>query len=129
MINDMETKRKHFAFDNLEVYKKSLEVAKQVYALVRGFPDDEKFGLTSQLRRAATSICLNIAEGKGRGTDKDFARFLYQARGSALEVIAAMQLAEMFGYVESEDLDDLSEAIHHLTSKLTQFIRALTSTS
>src|SRR5918999_566583 len=73
-------------FKNLLVWQKSHACTLLVYQLTRRFPDDERFGLTSQLRRGVASIPANLAEGCGRGSDQYFARFVQMAMGSAAEV-------------------------------------------
>jgi four helix bundle protein len=73
-------------FRNLEVWKLSHGLTLDVYRTTKQFPDDERFGLTSQLRRGTASIPANLAEGCGRGTDADFGRFVQQAMGSSSEV-------------------------------------------
>lgn len=80
-------------FRELKVWEKSHELTLEIYRMTAGFPKDEQYGLTSQIRRASTSIGLNIAEGCGRGSDADFKRFLYIAFGSACEVDYCNQLA------------------------------------
>ena len=72
-----------FRFEKLDVWQKSVEFADRVYAVTKSFPSDERFGLTSQMRRAAVSISSNIAEGSGGSSDKDFAHFLEIAYGSS----------------------------------------------
>ena len=72
-------------FRNLDVWRKSHELTLQVDTLTQQFPDQERFGLTSQLRRCCASIPANVAEGCGRATDKDFARFVQTALASAME--------------------------------------------
>jgi four helix bundle protein len=116
-----------FAFEDLEVYQLAVDLTAQVYQLTLMFPDAERFGLTSQIRRAATSVTLNIAEGRGRGSDKDFARFLYQARGSLLEVVSGFHLAERLMFTQREHTRSLFTASNQLNSKLTAFIRKLGS--
>lgn len=69
-------------FENLQVWQKGITLVKQVYKVTRNFPKDEQFGLISQIRRAAVSIPVNIAEGKGRYHKKEYIQFLYTARGS-----------------------------------------------
>ena len=81
-----------FNFENLRVYQDALDFSKQVYKVCRRFPKDELFGLTSQLRRAASSIPLNIAEGSGL-TKTEFKNFLRRARGSVCECVTILHLA------------------------------------
>jgi four helix bundle protein len=69
-----------------------------IYRATRSFPEEEKYGLTSQIRRAAVSIASNIAEGKGRASDKELLQFLNHARGSLYEVQPQLAIAERLGY-------------------------------
>ena len=87
------------SFRDLEVWKKSMDFAVHVYKVQRSFPETERFGLSDQLRRAVVSIPSNIAEGRGRGSTKDFVRFLYQAQGSLNEVFTQLELAFRLGLV------------------------------
>jgi len=80
-------------YQQLIVWQKAMLLVSEIYRLTQGFPDNEKFGLTSQLRRAAVSVPSNIAEGSGRGSYKDFCRFLYQARGSLTEIETQLLIA------------------------------------
>ncbi len=88
------------SYKELLVYQKSYEQAVRVYEMVRSFPKEERFGLTSQLRRAATSIPLNIAEGYGKAeTGKGLLRFLSMARGSNAEMEVLLSFSRDFGYI------------------------------
>ena len=80
-----------------------------VYRATRGFPDDEKFGLTSQLRRAAISIASNIVEGAARSSRPEYVRFLEIAYGSAKEVEYQISIAERLGYGQSDTIRALSD--------------------
>ncbi|MDO8515319.1 MAG: four helix bundle protein [bacterium] len=91
-----------FNFENLNVYKKSLEFTQLIYLLTKTWPKEELFALTNQIRRAAVSIALNIAEGTSR-TKKDFRHFLDQSRGSCLEVVACLTIAKGLGYINELD--------------------------
>lgn len=82
-----------FGFEELEVWNLALEIIDGVYAIADKFPPVELYNLTSQMRRAAISISLNIAEGSGRYHKKDFARFIRLAIGSLLEVVAGLKIA------------------------------------
>ena len=89
------------SFRELEVWKKSMEFTEHVYRAVRDFPQEERYGLGDQLRRAVVSIPSNIAEGRGRDTAKDFSHFLTLARGSLNEVSTQLELACRLGYLKS----------------------------
>ncbi len=105
-------------YKNLEVWKKARKLVKDVYVVTRKFPADERFGLTSQFRRAVVSISLNISEGSGRNTNKDFSHFIDIAFGSALEVENLIFL--------SYDLDFISQKVHdELVEKVTEIQRML----
>jgi four helix bundle protein len=84
-----------------------MALAERVYRLSRGFPADERFGLTSQVRRAAVSVPANIAEGYGRGTRAAYAGFLRIARGSLRELETHLLLAQRLGMADAKELDGL----------------------
>lgn len=96
-----------FSFEQLEVYHLAMALIVEVYKLSQAFPAEERFGLTSQMRRAADSVALNITEGEGRNSDKDFLRFLYQSRGSLLETASALQIAENLGFTCAQQTGSL----------------------
>ena len=101
-----------------------MSVAKQVYVVTKYFPADERFGLTSQIQRAAVSIASNIAEGSGRGTNKDFVHFLSIALGSAFEVETQMILSRELGYMEENDeYKSIMEDIRVLQPQLNALIK------
>lgn len=87
------------SYRDLVAWQKAMELVYEIYKLVRKFPADEKYGLVSQLRRAAVSIPSNIAEGKGRHSDMDMCRFFNTARGSLHEVETQLLIAAHLGYV------------------------------
>ena len=87
------------SYRDLIVWKKSVEIVTLIYTLVKTFPDDEKFGLTSQLKRRSVSIASNIAEGYGRKYTKDYIRFLQIARGSLYEMQTQLQIGLNLGFV------------------------------
>ena len=96
-----------------------------VYRATRGFPDDEKFGLTSQLRRAAISIASNIVEGAARSSLAEYMRFLEIAYGSAKEVEYQISIAERLGYGQSDTIHALSDQASETAKVLSGLIRAL----
>ena len=113
-------------FRELLVWQKAHELALEVYRDTKGFPADERFGLTVQLRRAASSVASNIAEGCGRGSDKDFARFLGIAAGSASEVEYQILLTRDLGYLSEEDYRRLNSHVNEVKRILNSFIQSLT---
>ena len=96
-----------------------------VYLATRSFPDDEKFGLTSQLRRAAISIASNIVEGAARSSLPEYVRFLEIAYGSAKEVEYQLSIAERLGYGQSDTIHALSDQASETAKVLHGLIRAL----
>ncbi len=90
-------------FRDLIAWQKVMTLTKVIYTVTMKFPAIEQFGLTSQMRRAAISIPSNIAEGYGRGSQPDFARFLKIARGSLMELQTQVMLAEELGYLPSSN--------------------------
>jgi len=92
-------------FEDLEVWQVSQDLAVFIYTLTKVFPSDEKFGLVSQLRRAASSISANVAEGFGRHSQKDKLHFYAIAYGSTLEVKSFLYLSERLEFIDSEHLD------------------------
>lgn len=89
-------------YKDLEVWKKSRALTAEVYRATERFPKSEMFGITSQMRRAAMSIALNVAEGKGRWTARDQGSFIVNARASAQELEATLYLAEDLNYITAE---------------------------
>lgn len=117
----MDTRR----FRDLQVWQRSMTLARDVYAATEGFPKSELFGLSSQIRRAAVSVPSNIAEGRGRMTDKSFALFLSQARGSLYELQTQIELAGNLGFMERvrgealiAEAAEISSMIHALLATL-----------
>ena len=110
-----------FSFENLKVYRDSLQFAKDVYRLTKKFPRDEVFGLTSQLRRAASSVVLNIAEGSGL-TKSEFKNFLRRARGSTYECIPILEIALDTKYISEEVHRQLYERCNALARSISALI-------
>ena len=93
---------------DLDLWKTSIELVKVVYGVLDGFPRNEEYALSSQIRRAAVSIPSNIAEGCGRGTNKELYRFLDIASGSLAELETQIYIAKELGYIsDSSEVDDL----------------------
>lgn len=111
-------------FEQLHVYHDSLILIDNIYNLVQKWPKEELFGLTDQIKRASTSIALNIAEGSSR-TKKEFRHFLDQARGSGYESVAILQIALKRSYVSNQNYLDLYQQLTLLLKKINALKRSL----
>ncbi len=109
-------------FRKLEVWKVSHQLTVRLYRLTRVFPKEELFGLTSQIRRSASSIGANIAEGCGRGSNADFARFLQIAFGSACELENHLILCTDLGYLSDDESKDMSNELIRLKQMISKLI-------
>jgi four helix bundle protein len=98
-------------FKKLKVWQKAHEMTLDIYRVTKRFPSEEKFGITSQLQRAAASIGANLAEGSGRRSDGEFGRFVNIARGSASEVEYHLILARDLGLLPEPDFSDLNDKV------------------
>jgi four helix bundle protein len=114
-------------FRRLDVWQSAREFTADVYRVTRTFPREEVFGLTGQLRRAAMSIGANIAEGAGRSSDKDYARFIRYAAGSANEAEHHIILANDLGLLGDEDSSRLAQTATTIRAMLTRFHQRLSS--
>jgi four helix bundle protein len=113
-------------FRQLGVWTKAHELTLAVYAATRGFPLEERYGVTRQLRGAAASVPTNIAEGCGR-SQKDFARFLTIAMGSASEVEYLLVLSKDLGYLQAEGYESLDQRTREVKRMLYALLRRLQS--
>lgn len=110
----------------LNVYQKAFRLSIFVYKITKTFPKEELFGLTSQMRRCAVSVPSNIAEGKGRYSDREYVRFLAIARGSLFELQTQLDIAKEIGYItDDEDLKITNELIIEVGKMLTAMINKI----
>jgi four helix bundle protein len=114
-------------FRRLDVWKKAHELTLQVYRLTARFPTTERYGLASQLQRAAASIGANLAEGSGRETDADTRRFVQIASGSACEVEYHLLLARDLGMINEEEYQPLDRNVNEVKRMLVDLAKYLTS--
>jgi four helix bundle protein len=108
-------------FRSLQVWEKSHRLALEVYRTTQGFPPEERYGLTSQLRRAGVSVPSNIAEGCGRDTKAELVRFLQIAAGSASEMEYQFLLARDLGYLDESTYARLSAAVVEVKKMLSAY--------
>ena len=107
-----------YAFERLDVWQVSRAFVKEVYRLLAQFPDFEMYNLTNQIRRAAVSVSLNIAEGTSRNSLKEQSRFSEVTYGSLLEVHCSLLIAKDLGYIDGNDLSGIFVRIQELSNKL-----------
>lgn len=112
-------------FTDLKVWQRGHRLALDVYRLTSGFPSEERFGLTSQMRRASTSVPTTIAEGSRRRSPKDYAHFLNIAEGSLAELEYLFMLSRDLGYIEAEtanahatEATEISRMVYSLRAKV-----------
>lgn len=115
------------SYRDLIVWQRGVELSLDLYRCTGDFPADERFGLVSQLRRAAVSVPSNIAEGYGRGSKQDYLRFLKVARGSLFELETQMTIACRLGYLREQLFDRLDELSKEVGRVLSGLIRSLES--
>src|SRR5688572_8204504 len=113
------------SYKELEVWKRSLVLVTDIYRQTKTLPADERFGLTSQLRRAAVSVTVNIAEGYGRATRGEYLNQLSVARGSLFEVEALCSVCQSLSYVNSDDLNVVEEHLARMRLMLRGLRNAL----
>jgi four helix bundle protein len=110
---------------DLLVWQKGMALAKQVYSMTRAFPDDERFGLIAQMRRAAVSVPSNIAEGQARQGRREFVQFLSHAEGSLAELDTQLTLAIELGYCRHSDAQQSVAVIAELQKMIASLRRKL----
>ncbi|MCB0537590.1 MAG: four helix bundle protein [Bacteroidetes bacterium] len=108
-------------YKKLLIWQEARVLVKEIYLISKSFPEDERFGLTSQIRRAIVSVSLNIVEGSGRVSDKDFANFLNMAYTSLLEVEGILILIVDLEYYKEFELDSLNNKIEELLKMIYTF--------
>jgi four helix bundle protein len=107
-----------YSFEKLEVWIEAKEFTKTIYKLTSSYPDSEKFGLTSQLKRASISICPNIADGSARKSYRDKAHFTTISFGSAVEVLNQLILSFELNLISTEDYQASRTSLESITNKL-----------
>jgi len=117
-----------FNFEKLDVWQKAIDFADLVYNRTRGFPADERFGLTNQMRRAAVSVSSNIAEGTSRISQTDFARFIEIASGSVFEVVSQSFIGRRQGFLTEEGFRALCSSADEIGRMLSGLRKSLITT-
>ncbi len=107
-----------FSFEKLTVWIDTKELIKNIYLITKKFPEEEKFGLTSQLRRASVSVASNLAEGTSRNTNKDKAHFTTMAYSSLMEVLNQVIISKELNFINDENYKTFRESIEKIANKL-----------
>lgn len=115
-----------FGFEKLEVWQLAIEFADRIYAVTRSFPHDERFGLISQMRRAAVSISSNIAEGNSRSSGPDFARFIEIAYGLLMELVSQTHVARRQNMIGEELCKEIFKRAEQLARMLSGLRKSTT---
>jgi four helix bundle protein len=110
-------------YQDLKVWQKAIELTSEIYKLVKLLPNEERYALSDQIRRAVVSVPSNIAEGRGRGTDKEFIRYLLMSRGSLWEVSTQLVICERLQYLNHEQ----TAYARQLITEISKMINALAS--
>lgn len=112
-------------FKDLKIWRLGKEIVMDVYSITAGFPQQENYGLVSQLKRAAVSIPSNIAEGFNRERNKDYRRFLFIALGSSAELETQIEIAFDLGYLPEPEKEKITEKIEHENRMMWNLIKRL----
>jgi len=112
-------------YKKLDVWRKGIEIVELIYEISKKLPKEERYGLTSQMQKAAISIPSNIAEGYSRGYRKEFHRFCQMALGSCSELETHMIIADRQGYLLNEDFTKLEECLSYESRMLWKLIKSL----
>ncbi len=113
------------SYKELKVWQKAVDLVTEIYRVTKQFPREEMYGLVSQMRRAAVSVPSNMAEGWGRGSTKEYIRFLTIARGSLMELETQLIISEKLNYLKAQQLQNLSEQMQEIGKMLNGLITSL----
>lgn len=114
-----------FRFEKLRIWQESRIITNKIYFITNKFPNEEKYCLTDQIRRAAISVCLNIAEGSDRKSDLEFKRFLRMAISSAEEVVTGLFIALDLNYINKKDFNNIYQELNIIVAKIYSLIKSL----
>jgi four helix bundle protein len=113
-----------YSFEKLEVWRLAKDLVVNVYKITESFPEEEKFGMVSQIRRASVSICSNLAEGSGRHTAKDQSHFYSMAYSSLMEVLNQLLISLELGWISEKDLLTIRRDVETISFKINALRKA-----
>ncbi|MBI2035363.1 MAG: four helix bundle protein [Candidatus Liptonbacteria bacterium] len=126
---ESEKKFKNYRFENLEVYRIAMDIVKEIYKVTKKFPKDELFSLVNQLKRAATSIVLNIVEGSAQPTKKSFILYIRRSIGSTVECVGCVKIALQENFVLVEEVKTLQALLEKEYFKLLGLEKSLSAST
>ena len=109
----------------IQIWKEAMSLVEEIYKMTRKFPDDERYGVISQIQRAAVSVPVNIAEGRGRHHTKEQIQFFYTSRGSLYEVVTLLKLSLSLKFINQKQHDEAVNKCENILRKLSGLINAL----
>lgn len=121
----MDDKNGQPNYEKLRIWQESMNLVESIYGITKGFPKEEQFGITSQLRRAAVSVPTNIAEGQGKTSKTDFRRFLSISKGSIQEIDTLLQLAARMNFVGEAKCIELRQKVLSLLRQISSLIHKI----
>ncbi len=121
----MANRTKIQSFRDLEIWNRSVDLVEKIYAATKSFPNDERYGLTAQIRKAAVSIPSNIAEGFGRFHNSEYKQFLFVSLGSCAEVITQLTIAARLDYLKKDTAQELMEELDQISRMTMNLIKKL----
>ena len=124
----MDANQKIERYQDLKIWQRSIKLVGQIYKITKVFPDDERFGLISQIRRSAISIPSNIAEGFGRWGNKEYRHFLYISLGSCAELTTQLVISFNLGYISENEKNELVDETDQISKMTTGLIKKIDET-
>ena len=123
----MSIEKNRYTHKQLIVWQKSMKLVVEIYKIMRNFPDHEQYALASQIRRCAVSIPSNIAEGYGRGSNKELMRFLNIARGSVFELDTQLEIARQVNFLSQDQFDFLGNLLDEISRLLSGLHKSIST--
>lgn len=114
-----------FSFEKLEVWRDAMKLVEEIYKMAKNLPEEEKYGIISQIQRAVISIPINIAEGRGRHHIKEQIQFFYTSRGSLYEVITLLKLCLSLKFIDNNEYKSIITKCENILGKLSGLINSL----
>lgn len=112
-------------FRNMRIWHESIDLLEKIHSITKSYPSDERYGLISQMRRSASSIPSNIAEGSSRDSQKEFKHFLSISLGSAFELFTHLEISNRMGYIDEKIKNELMQSTNEIERKISSFRKQL----